>query len=136
MKSIATYFLRKREKVDAGTLIMACFEAEIHVERDSDETFTMVTLKLFLQGCVIHMTPELPEHIAKIDVDAERGCFDSKPGNGAFSVAWNPDKITLEVAKSGDGRGGNINVELAATPALLLSLRAALKKWKAAFIAQ
>lgn len=93
-----------------------------------------VQLKLTWNGSTLTLYPEYPEHIRKIDVEAEEGMFDTDPSNGAFQLVWSKEKIAVLVAKHGDGMGGTVHFELPSPPPeMLQSLRDALRKWKTTF---
>lgn len=101
--------------------------------RDDEEGETRVCLELIFPGGKICMKPEDPADIRAVETDAETGAFNTSPQWGAYYVRWSSEEIEMCAGKYGPGNGGVINVVLRSTPALLSSLRAALKAWKDEF---
>jgi hypothetical protein len=107
---------------------------QIKVEKESldEEEYISVTLTLEIHGITISLSPEDVEFIRDVDIEDEKGCFNSDPCNGEFSLDWNENKIDICCARYGDGNGGNLFVSIPATQETLSSLKSSLRKWKEA----
>jgi hypothetical protein len=90
-----------------------------------------IKLHFTSDGISLTLDPERPEAIQ--GVEWKDGCFDTGPGNGAFSLTWKGDIIEMTVAKYGDGNGGALTARVKKTPELTASLKQAFDQWKALF---
>jgi hypothetical protein len=88
-----------------------------------------ISLVVNYQGIRVVLSPEFPQQIWDLDVDAENGIFNTNPSNGSFMFSWSPVEITFQVARHGDGLGGSIDITIPSTPELLMELHTVLHEW-------
>ena len=108
---------------------MFSLQSEHCAATEAEKSYT-VTLELKYQGITFCFSPEWPEHINNIDIDADAGCFDTTPSNGEFHLDWSQKFITMTSGRYGDGCGGCLEITVPSTPELLQSLHSALQTWK------
>lgn len=98
----------------------------IDVWYDHENTGSEVITLTFISNMFsMSITPEFPVIIPI----SNSGHFDSHPSNGAFNFTWNPKRITFNVGKFGDGRGGDMIVMIENTPEIMKSLHNCFEKW-------
>ena len=104
------------------------FSLETNKEHDERDIYLHLIYKG--DGLNLTLTPEYPEGICAVDVNAPAGSIDTRPSNGSFCITWSPLRIIIDCARYGDGRGGGMLLELEATVELSASLHSALNLWK------
>lgn len=63
---------------------------------------------------------------------ADSGSFEAHPCNGNCSFEWNSDAIKFNLAKYGDGQGGDLSITIKNTPEIMSSLKDCLNQWNEA----
>ena len=106
-------------------------DTEIEDELYGEEKIVNATLKLDANGIIFKFIPESND-FAYMDISADENALDTCNSNGSFILAWSKLKICLICSRYGNGGGGTLAVEVPATPEAMDSLRACLRKWKAA----
>jgi hypothetical protein len=103
--------------------------------------FTLVTIKdedcwdiqlNYLDDCVsLTFSPENSAAIKDVNLDTDG--FDTATCNGEFSLNWNGEFITMNIAKYGDGEGGSQWTKIRKTPEVMASLLKCLQEWQILF---
>ena len=98
---------------------------------EDDPNSYLIELVFTLLGTSIRFTPNCPELIKNIDIEAEHGTLDSDHLYGSLYMTWSQQVFVFRYDKEGEGA---LVIIIPVTPESMDSFRTAMRKWKSIYI--